>query len=149
MRSTSLFNTVQRETTVKFYAAMLSVTAAALMLGGAVAPLSSSAQEYGPGYGNGPGYGYGPYGEPMYNTWQSDWNDNRYDRHHVVLGTVAGFTPYRLTVMRRNGYVETVDLKNGTVIRPRGATPSPGERVALVGYYSNGTFIANRVILRP
>jgi len=124
---------------VKFYAAMLSVTAAALMLAGAAAPLPSSAQDY----------GYGPNGEPMYDTWQPEWNQNHYDKHHVMLGTVANFTPYRLTVMRRNGNVQTVDLKNGTVIRPTGATPSPGEHVALVGYYSNGTFIANRVVLRP
>jgi hypothetical protein len=66
-----------------------------------------------------------------------------------MLGTVAAFTPYRLTVARRNGVVQTVDLKHGTVIFPTGATPATGERVALVGYYSNGTFIANRVILHP
>ena len=67
----------------------------------------------------------------------------------TVLGTIAGFTPYRFTVMRNNGVVQTVDLKNGSIIRPTGATPSPGEHVALIGYYSNGTFIANRVVLRP
>ena len=38
---------------------------------------------------------------------------------------------------------------HGTVIFPTGATPTMGERVALVGYYSSGTFIANRVILHP
>jgi hypothetical protein len=85
---------------------------------------------------------------PAYTTWQPDWDAYKYDRHHVMLGVVTSFTPYRLTVARRNGIVQTVDLKNGTVIYPTGATPSPGERVALVGYYSNGTFIANRVILR-
>jgi hypothetical protein len=53
-----------------------------------------------------------------------------------------------LTVARRNGDVQTVDLKNGTVIYPTGATPTTGERVALVGYYSNGTFIANGLVLR-
>jgi hypothetical protein len=67
----------------------------------------------------------------------------------VILGTVAAFTPYRLTVARRNGNVQTVDLKHGTVIYPTGATPTTGQRVGLVGYYSNGTFIANRVILHP
>jgi hypothetical protein len=41
-----------------------------------------------------------------------------------------------------------IDLKHGTEILPTGATPTPGERVAIVGYYSNGTFIANRVIIR-
>jgi hypothetical protein len=67
----------------------------------------------------------------------------------VILGTVSAFSPYRLTVTRRNGDMQTIDLKHGTVIHPTGATPTPGERVAIVGYYSNGTFIANRVILRP
>jgi hypothetical protein len=41
-----------------------------------------------------------------------------------------------------------IDLKNGTVILPTGATPAPSQRVAIVGYYSHGTFIANRVLLR-
>jgi len=41
-----------------------------------------------------------------------------------------------------------IDLKNGTVILPTGATPSPSQRVAVIGYYSKRTFIANRVILR-
>jgi hypothetical protein len=53
-----------------------------------------------------------------------------------------------VTVLRRNGVVQTIDLKNGTVILPTGATPTPGEKIAIVGYYSQGTFIANRVILR-
>jgi hypothetical protein len=66
-----------------------------------------------------------------------------------MLGEVANFTPYRLTLERKNGAQQTVDLKNGTLIYPTGATPTQGERAALVGYYSNGTFIANRVILRP
>ena len=65
-----------------------------------------------------------------------------------MLSIVTNFAPYRLTVQRRNGVVQTVDLKNGTRIYPIGRTPSPGERVALVGYYSNGTFVVNRVILR-
>ena len=93
-------------------------------------------------------YEYGPNTVPVYQNWQPAWDQYRYDRHHVMLGVVTDFSPYRLTVQRRDGIVQTVDLKNGTIIRPTGATPTPGERVALVGYYSNGTFIANRVILR-
>jgi hypothetical protein len=118
---------------MKFYIGMSSLVAAALLLGGpCTAPVA--AQDY---------------GVPVYTTWQSDWDANHFDRHHVMLGTVANFSPYRLTIARRNGVVQTVDLKHGTVIFPTGATPAQGERVALVGYYSNGTFIANRVILRP
>lgn len=90
-----------------------------------------------------------PQGIPEYVTWQPDWDRMVYDTNHVMLGVVSDFSPYRLTIKRNDGLVETIDLKNGTIIHPTGATPSPGERVALVGYYSNGTFIANRVILRP
>ncbi len=118
---------------MRFYTAMTSLAATVLILGGAVTALPVSAQ----------------YDVPSYTTWQPGWDQRQYDRHHVMLGTVGAFSPYRLTVMRRNGVVQTVDLKHGTVIFPTGATPAAGERVALVGYYSNGTFIANRVILHP
>lgn len=89
---------------------------------------------------------YYPY--PAYTTWQPDWDANRYDRKHVMLGVVTDFAPYRLTVARRDGIVQTVDLRNGTVIYPTGATPTPGEHVALVGHYSNGTFVVGRVVIR-
>lgn len=102
----------------------------------------------GPASAQGYPYGEGPQYVPPYTTWQPDWDRNRFDKHHVMLGIVAGFSPYRLTIQRRNGAVQTVDLKNGTTIFPNGATPQQGERVALLGYYSNGTFIANRVVLR-
>ncbi len=88
--------------------------------------------------------------DPAYNsvnTWQRGWDTGNYDRQHVLLGTVGSFAPYRLTLLNQNGDSATVDLKNGTVIRPRGMTPSTGQRVAVFGYWSNGTFIANRVVL--
>jgi hypothetical protein len=110
--------------------------ALAALLGPAAISVPASAQVYVQGQ------------VPVYTTWQPGWDNYQYDRHHVMLGTVTGFSPYRLTLARRNGVVQTVDLKNGTRIFPEGATPTQGERVALVGYYSNGTFIANRVILR-
>ncbi len=118
---------------MKFYTGMLSLTAAVLLFGGgSFAPVA--AQDY---------------GVPVYTTWQPGWDTYKFDKHHVMLGTVAAFAPYRLTVARRNGIVQTIDLKNGTVIYPTGATPTTGQRVAVLGYYSNGTFIANRVILHP
>ncbi len=89
-----------------------------------------------------------PYGIPPYTTWQPSWDQWQYDKRHVKLGVVVNFSPYRLTIQRRNGMQETIDLKNGTIIFPQGATPTQGERAAVVGYYSNGTFIANRVVLR-
>ena len=89
----------------------------------------------------------GPHGVPVYQEWQPGWDHYRFDRRHVILGTVANFEPYRLQVARRNGNMQMIDLKNGTVILPTGATPMQNERVAIVGYYSHGTFIANRVII--
>ena len=114
--------------------------ALAALIGMGLAGGPASAQNY--------PYGEEPQYVPPYTTWQPDWDQNRYDRHHVMLGIVTGFSPYRLTIQRRNGVVQTIDLKNGTVIYPTGATPQQGERAALLGYYSNGTFIANRVVLR-
>jgi hypothetical protein len=89
----------------------------------------------------------GPHNVPTYTQWQPGWDRYEYDRHHVILGTVANFQPFRLQVARRNGHVQTIDLKDGTVILPTGTTPLPNERVAILGYYSHGTFIANRVII--
>jgi hypothetical protein len=94
-----------------------------------------------------PGPGVDANGVPTYTTWQSDWNNNQYDKRHVILGTVADFKPFRLEVSRANGPTQTIDLKQGTTILPTGMTPMPNQQVAVVGYYSNGTFIANRVIL--
>jgi hypothetical protein len=102
----------------------------------------------GPASAQGYPYGPGPQYVPPYTTWQPGWDQYRYDRHHVMVGIITGFSPYRLTIERRNGTVQTVDLKNGTVIYPTGSTPQQGERAALLGYYSNGTFVVNRVVLR-
>jgi hypothetical protein len=89
----------------------------------------------------------GPHAVPMYNAWQPGWDHRQFDRRHVILGTVVDFQPFRLQVARRNGVIQAIDLKDGTVILPTGATPMRNERVAIVGYYSRGTFIANRVLI--
>jgi len=91
---------------------------------------------------------YGPHNVPLYTQWQVQWDAYRFDRRHVILGTVSSFAPYRLEVERHDGVTQMIDLKNGTVILPTGATPTASQRVAVVGYYSKGTFIANRVLLR-
>jgi hypothetical protein len=85
---------------------------------------------------------------PSYRQWQPGWDQGQFDRNHVIIGTVTQFQPFRLQIARPNGTVQTIDLKNGTRIFPRGQTPSTNQRVAITGYYSNGTFIADRVILR-
>jgi len=88
--------------------------------------------------------------DPEYNTidgWQTAWDTGNYDRNHILLGTVGSFSPYRLTMLNPHGDSMTIDLKNGTIIRPNGSTPAAGQRVAVFGYWSNGTFIANRLVL--
>jgi hypothetical protein len=115
------------------------LSALALLLAlSAAAALPASAQEV---------VQYGPHHVPLYHTWQPTWDANRFDHRHVILGRVARFAPYRLQVARRDGVVQHIDLKNGTVILPTGATPTATQRVAVIGYYSHGTFIANRVLL--
>ena len=101
----------------------------------------------GPGPDSGAAPVTGPNGVPGYTTWQTGWDNDQYDNKHVILGVVADFKPFRLEVSRRDGPTQTIDLKQGTTILPTGMTPMPNQRVAVVGYYSNGTFIANRVIL--
>ncbi|HUA09701.1 MAG TPA: hypothetical protein VMA98_10535 [Candidatus Acidoferrales bacterium] len=112
---------------------IISALATLALLAGmsAAFPVGASAQQY-----------------PVYTTWQPQWDRYQYDRRHVILGTVVAFWPYRVRVARRNGMVQTIDLKNGTVIHPTGATPVRGDRIAIYGYYSNGTFVANGVVLR-
>jgi hypothetical protein len=67
---------------------------------------------------------------------------------HILHGTVASFSPYRMLLARADGQTTEVDLKNGTIINPVGTTITPGMRVNVRGYWSKGVFIANRVTLR-
>jgi hypothetical protein len=88
--------------------------------------------------------------DPNYNSvdaWQTAWDTGNYDRNHILLGTVGSFAAFRLTMLDPQGDSTKIDLKQGTIIRPTGMTPAPGQRVAVFGYWSNGTFIANRVVL--
>jgi hypothetical protein len=88
--------------------------------------------------------------DPAYNSvsgWENAWDTGAYDRNHVMVGTVGKYAKARLTLANATGDTTTVDLKEGTVIVPTGATPTAGQRVAVFGYWSNGTFIANRVVL--
>jgi hypothetical protein len=116
----------------------LTALAALAVFAGAAAAFapSASAQVYVAQYG------------PTYSTWQPGWDRFQYDRRHVILGTVVRFRPYRVVIARSDGMNETIDLKPGTVIHPTGATPTRGDRIAIYGYYSNGTFVANGIVLR-
>lgn len=68
---------------------------------------------------------------------------------HTLVGMITYSAPYRLTVqVGPRGRTLPVDLKNGTIIHPTGTSLAPGMHVVLHGYWSNGTFIANRVVVR-
>jgi len=81
---------------------------------------------------------------------QPDFAVPYYDAsRHTLVGVITYSAPYRLTLqVGPHGRTLPVDLKNGTVILPTGTTLTPGMHVVLHGYWSNGTFIANRVHLR-
>jgi hypothetical protein len=111
----------------------------ALALAALVAPLASAVRVSAQAY---------PENVQAYTSWQAAWDQRKYDRDHIVVGEVVEFLPYRLKIARHNGMEQTVDLKKGTAIYPLGATPAQGERAALLGSYSDGTFVVDRVVLR-
>ncbi|MFY9779008.1 MAG: hypothetical protein WAJ85_00685 [Candidatus Baltobacteraceae bacterium] len=78
------------------------------------------------------------------------WAVRYYDSsRHVLVGVIRYAAPYRITLqVGPRGRTLPIDLKNGTVIRPTGTTLTPGMNVSVHGYWSNGTFIANRVHVR-
>jgi hypothetical protein len=123
----------------------LALSAAFVLSAGAVALAQNAPMQSGPA-------GYGTF-DPQYdsiNAWNTAWDTGTYDRHHVLLGVVTDSKPYRLLLAPADpdGHAIMVDLKNGTIIRPDGMTLAPGMNVAVLGYWSKGTFIANRIVLR-
>jgi hypothetical protein len=121
----------------------LAMSAAFVLSAGAVALAQTTPMQ---------GNNYGSF-DPQYDTvnaWNTAWDTGTYDRHHVLLGVITDSKPYRLLLAPADpdGHATMVDLKNGTIIRPDGATLVPGMNVAVLGYWSKGTFIANRIVLR-
>ncbi len=124
----------------------------ALFLSGASVAGAQTAPNSNPAPNPPPSSGWNTF-DPQYDTvssWNAAWDAGSYDRHHILVGTVADFKPYRMLLQPANpdDHSTMVDLKNGTVIRPEGTSLVPGMRVAIFGYWSKGTFIANRVVLR-
>jgi hypothetical protein len=100
------------------------------------------------GYGNGGynnGYGRGGYNNGYGRGGYNNGYNNGYGRGAGQLGgTVSSFSPFNLYL--QNG--THVELHQGTVINPTGATPQPGQRVQVVGHWnSDGTFAADTVNL--
>lgn len=86
---------------------------------------------YGRGNGAYGGYGSGNYG--------GGYGGNR------LGGQVSSFSPYNLYLS--NG--THVELHDGTIINPTGATPQPGQRVQVSGHWnSDRTFAADEIDIR-
>jgi hypothetical protein len=102
----------------------LAIALGGLSFGAAAAP--AAAQVYGPAP-----------------TWAAPYYDAT---RRLLSGVITAAAPYRVTVqVGPRGRSLNIDLKNGTIIRPTGTTLTPGMHVLVHGYWSNGTFIANRV----
>ncbi len=68
-------------------------------------------------------------------------------RAHELRGVVTSFYRFEMSVGSRGENVP-VQLHQGTVIEPLGASLQPGTRVTIRGYWNNGVFFANRIIIR-
>jgi hypothetical protein len=68
-------------------------------------------------------------------------------RAREVRGIVTSFYRYNMSISSRGQNVP-VQLHQGTIIEPTGAAMQPGMRVTLRGYWTNGVFVANRIIVR-
>jgi hypothetical protein len=63
-----------------------------------------------------------------------------------VRGRVTGFDgAYSLTVRDERGYIDNVQLHQGTIINPTGLTLAPGMVVSVLGYNAGGYFAANEI----
>jgi hypothetical protein len=63
-----------------------------------------------------------------------------------IQGRITGFDGgYNLTVRDGNGYVDNVELHDGTIINPTGITLAPGMIVSILGSNSGSYFAADEV----
>jgi len=65
---------------------------------------------------------------------------------HQLHGVVGSFGGFDMT-LRVEGEPLPVRLHQGTIINPTGLTIKPGMRVRVFGYWANGRFQANRIVL--
>jgi hypothetical protein len=63
-----------------------------------------------------------------------------------IRGRIASFDgAYTLTINDERGFVDNVQLHNGTIINPTGITLQPGMVVSILGYNAGSYFAANEV----
>jgi len=121
-------------TSLKIFPRMLAAT---LAIAGLLLPAVASAQ-YAPSYGQPPGYGQPPqgYGQPQYGQPQEE---TIHGRIYSINAT------FNITVTDDNGYMDNVDLHQGTIINPTGLTLAPGMEVTIVGYGNGSAFEAMEI----
>jgi len=72
--------------------------------------------------------------------------NDRFTGTYDLQGVVTFSEPYHMRV-RVHDDVYAVSLHDGTIIKPTGITLTPTMVVHLAGYWSGGTFIANRIVV--
>src|SRR5580704_4194841 len=95
------------------------------------APLAASAQEVGQ---------YGP--PPTYSDAPPAQAPDDANIHGRILQFDGG---YNLQVRDEQGYVDNVQLHQGTIINPTGLTLAPGMVVSILGYNAGQFFAANQI----
>lgn len=66
-------------------------------------------------------------------------------RQSQLRGIVTSFYRFDATIQLPGGRFIPVQLHQGTIIKPLGATLVPGTSVLVHGYWNGGTFLVNRI----
>ena len=72
--------------------------------------------------------------------------DDRFLGAYDVQGVVTYSVPFQMTV-RIHDKLYSVQLHQGTIIKPTGITLTPSMIVNVAGYWSGNTFVANRIVV--
>jgi hypothetical protein len=73
-------------------------------------------------------------------------NDQAYDGDVQIHGRILNFDgAYSVQVRDEKGYVDNVQLHQGTIINPTGLTLEPGMVVSILGYNEGPYFAANEI----
>jgi hypothetical protein len=110
--------------------------AATLAIAGLLVPAIASAQQYPP-----PAYGQPPYGQPQYG--QPQYGQPQDESIHGRIYSIN--STFNITVTDDNGFMDNVELHQGTVINPTGLTLAPGMEVTIAGYNGGPAFEANEI----
>ena len=109
----------------------LRILAAALAIAACSAPLAASAQQAAAAPPAGP--------PPSYARQPANGEE-------TIHGRIDSFDgKYHLNVRDDRGFVDSVDMHQGTVINPTGLSLQPGMAVTIMGYNRGRTFAANEI----